>query len=114
MAILLSLLSLSICSYTSFSSAASLASYSDAVMDVESYNYGRKEGETLYTGVVQVRRDSGATRTLALIAKGAFILAVLFLLVRCAAYISGVSSPSEGVTRRLSAGEDPCGGVSGA
>lgn len=74
------------------------------------YSYG----DDVRTNQVQRQRSvprhkaSAAARSMALIIRGAIMAGIVFLLVRCVAYISALSRVPEGLKRRL-AEESSCG-----
>lgn len=108
-AVLLSLTALASASYSYGSSVHIPAAQNSEAPIADTYNAVQNEHHLPYMVRTRSPRAKGVASSLALIAGGAAIIGVLFLLVRCVAYISELSRSSKGAERRL-AGASSCGG----
>lgn len=94
--------------------------YSDRVPELLStpvdelidYNGDQIGSNVKYRGSFRIARSNRALRYADMLATGSVLLAILFLLVRCAAYIESVSGFFKAADRRLSA-SGACGGEVG-
>lgn len=80
-----------------------------AVKEWDNFNGNHSRSAVQYINKFRMARPSRALRHIDILATCSVVLAILFLLVRCAAYISDVSGALTSADRRLAEGSS-CGG----